>query len=108
MGGTNSTRRPVEEDRAGTRPVWDRSTGSGRRDAVRRRRRTRVLRRLVLAPAAPALFGNPAQADPSSRRATPRAGGGQATTAAEAKGVGPTQTPVGAGGALRRAPFAAW
>lgn len=74
---------------------------------MRRRLRRRVLRRLVLGPSVLLLFRDPVQADPSSRRATPRAGGGLATTAVKAKGVGPTQTPVGAGGALKLAPFAA-
>ena len=74
---------------------------------MRRRLRRRVLRRLALGPSVLFLFRDPVQADPSSRPAAPRAGGGLATTAVEAKGVGPTQTPFGAGGALRLAPFAA-
>ena len=64
---------------------------------MRRRHRTRGLRRLVLGPAARILFRDPAAVAESSRRATLRAAG-----------VDPTHAPAGASGALTNAPFAAW
>jgi hypothetical protein len=62
---------------------------------MRRRHRTRGLRRLVLGPTARILFRDPAAAAESSRRATLRPAG-----------VDPTHAPAGASGA-RPAPFAA-
>ena len=75
---------------------------------MRRRHRARLLRRLALGPLAAAFARDSASAVVGSRRAALGAGIGSVTAGAGVTGAGPTQASVGAGGALRLAPSAAW